>query len=141
MKQCSKCGQRHELSDFKTDKRNKDGKGAWCSKCQAEYDRRYYQTHKAAHDAYTKRWVKEHPERARQLFHAANHRYYHKHKEKVLARLQVRIKTIDHTYCGVVRRANQTNESDEQIKSRIASKRARRFFAAIGAAGAIVQHH
>ncbi len=42
MKQCTKCKQRKDKSEFRKNRKNKDGLAFWCKKCSREYARRYY---------------------------------------------------------------------------------------------------
>ncbi len=42
MKQCTKCKQRKDKSEFNKNSKNKDGLRYWCKKCGSEYIRRYY---------------------------------------------------------------------------------------------------
>ncbi len=42
MKQCTKCKQRKDKSEFSKNSKNKDGLRYWCKKCEREYKRRYY---------------------------------------------------------------------------------------------------
>ena len=42
MKQCTKCRQRKDKSEFSKNRKNKDGLRYWCKKCSREHKRRYY---------------------------------------------------------------------------------------------------
>ncbi len=42
MKQCTKCKQRKDKSEFSKNRKNKDGLRYWCKKCEREYKRKYY---------------------------------------------------------------------------------------------------
>lgn len=41
MKECTKCRETKEFSDFHLYKNNKDGLYNWCKKCKCEYDKEY----------------------------------------------------------------------------------------------------
>lgn len=46
MKQCTKCKQQKNKTDFSKGKREKDGLQYWCKDCHKQYRRKYHQEHK-----------------------------------------------------------------------------------------------
>ena len=98
MKQCSKCGEVKQLTEFHKSKRYKDGLSRHCRRCEsnrsrAKYERNkeiilaqkraWYASHSEHHNSLTSRWRKEHREESREIAR----RSYYKHHSKNIDRV------------------------------------------------------
>jgi 5-methylcytosine-specific restriction endonuclease McrA len=82
MKRCCNCKEEKPLDEFYRARTRKDGRATVCKQCSKElsaewialhpekvaiYSRQKYERHTEAHQASTRRWVKKHPERVKEL--------------------------------------------------------------------------
>lgn len=59
MKQCKKCAELKDLSEFNKDKRSKDGLSYWCRKCHNKQKNQWYK------DNPEKNWYRNNPEKGK----------------------------------------------------------------------------
>src|SRR4051812_45001643 len=76
-RQCTKCGQRKQLTEFVKDSRKKLGRGHTCTECRRKYLREWSSNPVAK--AYRRAYAKSHPESVRDW----NRKYCTKHRNRV----------------------------------------------------------
>lgn len=94
-KTCTKCGETKPISEFNKRSSASDGLSPHCRVCKAEYDRQYrlnnpekvkagkaraYQANKKHYDQKTREWVKNNPDRRKEIVKSS----YEKHRESKL---------------------------------------------------------
>ncbi len=104
MKKCSKCKIDKPLTEFRKDKRGKNGLSARCKICRNKQDKdwrinnpekkrlsdkRWYQNNKEKSKEYAKEWVEKNPEKRKKILekHAIKYREYYREQAREYRRL------------------------------------------------------
>lgn len=66
MKRCSKCKKEKELSEFKKDKKSKDGAGSWCLTCHNAETSEWKHKNIEKENERKRKWRKDNPEKEKQ---------------------------------------------------------------------------
>jgi hypothetical protein len=73
MKECTKCNEVKELTEFYKDKRNNDNHGSWCRSCVRDHGKTYYTNNKKRSNEAAVKWQKANPDKVRR-YKRRNHR-------------------------------------------------------------------
>jgi len=80
MKECSKCGEEKQLSEYHKDRSKPDGHRPNCKDCRQGYSPEYHMEHKERENARSLKWVNDNREAKR----AYDRQYYQDNRERIL---------------------------------------------------------
>jgi 5-methylcytosine-specific restriction endonuclease McrA len=87
-KECRKCGEVKDVSEFNKHRRRKDGLSDWCKTCQSDYYKVWRKSNKERLSEYHTTWCEDNRERWLQIRRVADKKYRQTERGKIYYRLK-----------------------------------------------------
>ena len=84
MKECSKCGETKDVSEYYNIKSSKDGLASWCKSCQASRHARWHKDNKEANLEYARQYYADNREKILPRYREYSKQHYVTNREDIL---------------------------------------------------------